>query len=158
MPEQRGLVEQLEIRIRNDRAITDKHVLSPNPHRAANAPPAGARHAAFPPAGLTSTSSSFRRPVAMMDMYSGRYARPSLEPYRPPPAVTQFYRALADTSHLQPIATFPSESQHQAPPRSSYRHPSRQHYLTQPYAPQSRGSPRTVSARFPGNPIRKPYE
>ncbi len=46
----------------------------------------------IPPLGLSSTSSQFRTPMAVMDLYTARYARPALEPYRPPALVQQLYR------------------------------------------------------------------
>lgn len=57
---------------------------------------------AVPAPGLN-TASQFRTPMAVMDMYTGRYSRPSLEPYRPPPIMQQFYRSLADATALGQI-------------------------------------------------------
>lgn len=106
-------MERLEIRISNDRAmdIDGKEsepsripIQQPQQHHqqqqaiAVQTPP-------IPVVGLASTSSNYRTPMAVMDLYTGRYARPSLEPYRPPPLVQQFYRSLQETT---PIGHIPS--------------------------------------------------
>ena len=54
---------------------------------------------------------------AVMDLYTGRHARPSFEPYRPPPMAQQFYRSLAESTATGQI---PQDSPHSAGGQPSY--------------------------------------
>lgn len=97
--------------------------------------------------GISSASSAFRTPMAVMDMYTGRYGRPTMEPYRPPPAVQQFYNALSSNNASSTMLNAP-------------------HLGANPQITQQRSafssaqSFNVLSDRFSDNPgqIRKPYE
>jgi hypothetical protein len=97
--------------------------------------------------GISSASSAFRTPMAVMDMYTGRYGRPAMEPYRPPPAVQQFYNALSSNNAS---STMLNASHLGANPQITQQRST--------FSPAQ--SFNVLSDRFSDNPgqIRKPYE
>lgn len=138
-----------EIRIRNDRAIeppsfsnnsSSSNMMVPEAMPAMNQ--MMSPHMSIPTTGLATTSSHFRTPMAVMDLYAGRYGRPTLEPYRPPPMIQQFYRSLAESTAMGQI-----------PP----------HHLSTPaipHVPSSDSSSYKHHHQQEGKsvPIRKPYD
>lgn len=146
----RDTTGRLEIRIANDRAERSRS-------RSRSRTRGYQQQDVVMPQDMSSPSTNpgpahRRAPAAVMDLYTGRHARPSLEPYRPPPMAQQFYRSLADST---PTGQIPQDSPHLAGGQPAY-HSSAFHG----HGSQFHGSPAYDQQRYrqaPSAGMRKPF-